>query len=84
MALQDNAQGREPAYGCRAVTPNDGADLPDGACRGIIVGGAGDVEVDDLTGTTTILPSVAVGVHWLGAVRIRDANTAATGIVAIY
>lgn len=70
----------------RAVTPSDTDDLPLGACRGFIVGVAGDVEVigsDD--STAVVLPAMAAGVvHPCSVRRILAGSTTATGIVAVY
>ncbi len=69
----------------RAITPNDSTDLEFGACRAIRVGGAGDVSIVDLTGTTVIIPSVLAGETLpVQATRINATGTTATLINALF
>ncbi len=68
------------------VTPNDGADLPDGPCRAIKVTTAGNVvlrTVDNPTTNVTI-PMAAAEKLDLCVVRILATSTTAGGIVALY
>jgi hypothetical protein len=77
-----------------AVTPNDGADLPDGQCVGIWVGGAGTLTVDmplllnsqAAAGVATVLISgIAAGTLLpISVKRIRLTGTSATLITALY
>lgn len=67
------------------VTPNDGTDLPDGICRGLLVGVSGDVKVTMAGGTTMVWPALAAGVvHPIQAKRIWATGTTATSVKAAY
>lgn len=70
----------------RAVTPNDGVDLPLGVCDRIWVGGAGNINLICEDDTTQVLMSgfTAGSMHLLRAKRIFATNTTATLIVACY
>jgi lysophospholipase L1-like esterase len=70
----------------RTVVPSDDTDLPDGVCRALWVGSAGNVEVvaadDD---ASVIMRGVQAGaVLDIQAKRVRAAGTTATNIVAMY
>lgn len=81
----DYTQDLSPINDAQAVTPNDGTDLPGGACRALYVGGAGNVQIDTAKGTTVTLTALAAGqVHFIRAKRVRAAATTATNIVALY
>ena len=70
---------------CRAVTPNDGADLSLGTCRAIYVGGAGDISIVDLSGVTVAFVGVAAGsILPVQTARINATGTTATSIVSLY
>ena len=81
-----------PISACIAVTPNDGADLPQGPCRALWVGGGGDLNLDFDTFDLGSLPSdqqlisaVSSGEFLPFAVkRVRIVNTTATLIFALY
>lgn len=67
------------------VTPNDSTDLPDGATKGIYVGGAGDVKATMADGSVVTFKSLSVGiVHPLSVKRVWSTATTATQIVAVY
>ena len=70
----------------RAVTPSDTVNLPDGVCRALWVGGAGNIAIlveEDSTAVT--LSGVAAGtVVPVRARRVNSTNTTATLIVALY
>ena len=69
----------------RAITPNDGADLPLPGCRAIRAGGAGNVSIVDLTGTTTVFVGVLAGETLpVQAARVNVTGTTATSLVALY
>jgi len=74
----------DPASYAAAVTPNDGADLPN-ATRGPYVGVAGDVKVDFVDGGTgIILKALAAGiVHPFRVKRVYATGTTATDIVGV-
>lgn len=75
-----------PARGLRAVTPSDGADLPDGPCRSLYVGAAGNVSViaaDDTSPVTFV--GVPAGVTLpVRAKRVRATGTTAGSLIAYY
>jgi hypothetical protein len=67
-----------------AVTPNDDTDLTH-VTRELYIGGAGDLEVIMEGGNTVIFPGVPAGARLaLRVSRVKDANTTATNIVAIW
>lgn len=69
----------------RNITPNDSADLSLGVSRLIRCGGAGDLSVVDLTGTTTVIPSVLAGESLpIEVTRINATGTTATLITVLY
>lgn len=72
-----------PSTDAAAVTPNDSADLSTYA-RQLWIGGAGNVNVDTLDGTTVLISGVAAGtVLPLSVKRVRSTSTTATLIVAL-
>lgn len=75
-----------PPSSARAVTPNDSTDLPNGTCRGLLIGGAGNVSVimGDDTDAVTLTGLVAGSVFPGYISRVRATNTTATSIVALY
>ncbi len=70
----------------RAITPNNSADFDDlGICRAIYVGGAGDVSIIDLTGTTVVFVGAAAGSTLpVQTSRVNVTGTTATSLVALY
>jgi hypothetical protein len=73
-----------PARGIIAITPADGTDLPNGACRGLHANVAGAVKVSDMYGNTPTL-TVTAGVPIPYAVkRVWATGTTATGLFALY
>jgi hypothetical protein len=73
-----------PAKQWRAVTPSDTVNLPAG-CRGIYVGGAGNVALvgDDNVAVTFTATPVGTFIP-CGARRVNATNTTATLLVALY
>jgi hypothetical protein len=72
-------------YDASDVTPSNTVDLPDGPCRAIWVGVAGDVKITTLGGTDIVLPAMVAGMwHPQPAKRIFATGTTATGIKAGY
>jgi hypothetical protein len=82
----DTTNDLSPINDVKSVTPNDAADLPDGACRAMIFTGAGNVRFMTLQGSIVTLPisSAWFGVSYLRARRIYATGTTATGIFACY
>jgi hypothetical protein len=61
--------------------------LPDGMCRALWVGGAGDIVCIDGAGNEATVAGIAAGTWlWLAIHRIRsvEAGTTATDILALY
>lgn len=82
MAMADDA-----ANGGLAVTPNDGADLPQGVTSGLYVGGAGNVVVSFSTTTRLQVTITAPAVGFVlpvKVVRVYATGTTATGLIAMY
>ena len=78
-----------PEFAALDITPADGADIalgPNGTTAiGVIVTGAGNVNVDLVGGGTAVLTSLVANVPYLvGVQRIRSTSTTATGIRALY
>jgi hypothetical protein len=73
-----------PATRAAAVTPNDSTDLTNFA-RALYVGGAGDVSLITTGGDTVTFAGVAAGtILPVRTARVRDTDTTATSIVAIW
>lgn len=70
-----------------AVTPSDASPITNGFCRGLFVGGAGNLTIITPAGTTTtlIIPAGACGFTIpINAAYVKATGTTATGIVALY
>jgi len=73
-----------PANRAIEVTPSDTVDLAH-PCRGLYVGASGDVEIITLGGDTVVLKDVFGGtILPIRVTRVKDANTTADDIVALY
>lgn len=73
----------DPFPGIIAITPDDDLDLAE-IIRGLMVGGAGDVAVTMLDGSTGTLPGLQPGVQYTGLFRrILATGTDATGIIGL-
>jgi len=84
MAGHHYADQAAPARRWLSVTPHDSNNLPAG-CRGIYVGGAGDVAAVGSDGTAVTFTAVPVGTFMpIGPIRINSTNTTATLILALY
>lgn len=73
------AQG--PVREAYPITPNDGADLPNGACRALYVGVTGDLKVTLVDGTTVEHRNLAQGL-WHPIACVRVFATGQTGAIA--
>lgn len=73
-----------PAQGAAAVTPDDDNDLTNGPCRGLYIGGAGNLDVVMADGTEADFDGLAAGTVVPFAVRRVKESTSATLIVALY
>lgn len=74
------------ARALRAVSKSDTADLPNGVCRALWVGGAGDVAViaEGDSAAVTIVGIAAGSVVPVKCRRVMSTNTDASDIVALY
>lgn len=68
------------------VTPNDGADLPNGATYAIAVTGSGNVAgvIAGGSGTTTLAGLVPGIIYIVAMQRVNATGTTATGVYALY
>tara|TARA_Y100000310_G_scaffold239557_1_gene243186 strand:- start:3080 stop:3346 length:267 start_codon:yes stop_codon:yes gene_type:complete len=85
-AFENNKAGlTSPAENAAAVTPADDTDLATSS-RALWIGTAGDVEVDMVGGETEVVfSSVPAGTLLpIRVSRVRDANTTASNIVAVW
>jgi hypothetical protein len=88
IASPDNT---DPAGGAVAVTKSDTNDIwgvtyAAGArpCRGLYIGGAGDVKVRMIDGSEPTFKNVPVGVLPVRATRLYSTGTGATEVIALY
>lgn len=65
-----------PIQSIKVVTPNDSADLPDGACRALILNAAGNIRILTLNDE---LVTLAISSAWFGVTYIRAKRVLATG-----
>jgi hypothetical protein len=86
MGIQTNTN---TSGAVRAITPNDGTDLPLGVCRAIYVGVGGDISIDDLSGeaageSVVFVGALAGSVIPVQTARVNATGTTATDLVALY
>jgi hypothetical protein len=85
MSFNAPSDKTAPAKSVKAVTPHASNDLPDGVCRGLYVGGDGDVDLiavgDDAM--VTFAGVTAGSFLPVAAKAVRDSSTA-TEILALY
>lgn len=74
----------EGALSWVAVTPNDAADLPDGAPRCLWVNTPGDLALVDTSGNEGIFTIEAIGWADFQPARVLDTGTDAADIYAVY
>jgi len=68
----------------RALTKDDGNDLPDGPCRALLVAAAGTVNITDMTGANIDGVPLAAGIPQpLNIKRLRLGGTA-TSVFGLY
>ena len=73
-----------PSSSWRTITPSDSANLPAG-CRGIYVGGAGNLALVGDNDTVIVFTAVPVGTFMpCAAKRVNSTSTTATLLVALY
>jgi hypothetical protein len=73
-----------PATKIVTVIPSDTTDLPNGLTRGLYVGTAGSLRIEDKSGNIVDLNSVASQYHPLRVSRVHATGTTAETIVALY
>ena len=73
-----------PYKSVAAVTPNDSTDLPNGVCRGLYIGVAGNLSFIDASGNVIAAQPVQAGIFPVGVQRVKASGTTATGILAGY
>ena len=81
-----NSQPRldSPAGIIVPVTANDGTDLPNGVCRGLLVGSSGAATVIDASGVQRTAVPLQVGYNPVRVGRIFATGVAASDIWALY
>ena len=73
-----------PSPGFAAITPHDSTNFA-APCRGIYVGGAGNVVVVGLDTVAVTFVGVAAGsILPVQAIRVNSTSTTATSLVALY
>ena len=72
-----------PGVGLPSVTASDTVPDPAGPFRSLWVGGAGNVKVTALDGSTNTLTNVPVGILPISVLMVWSTGTTATGIVGI-
>ena len=86
-AAKGNRVARLTPSIAKAVTPADGADLPDGPCTGLSITTAGAYSVvmaADAT-NTAVLVYLAAGLNDIAVKRVRATGSVSTsGITALY
>jgi hypothetical protein len=83
MAKSNGSYIRQIAY-TNSVTPSDGADLPGGVTRGLLVAAEGDVAVTYANGQSDTIFLTAGMFHPVAVARVKSTGTTATGIKAGY
>ncbi|WP_443021481.1 spike base protein, RCAP_Rcc01079 family [Sphingobium sp. AntQ-1] len=74
-----------PGRALRAVTPHASNELPDGPCRALKIGGAGNISIVARDDAAPVTLAVSAGeLLPIQAKAVRVSGTTATGIVAIY
>lgn len=72
------------AHALAPVTPDDVTELPRGVARGVYVGGAGDLVIEDGAGAVVTIVSGDHQYHPVIARRVLATGTTATAILALY
>lgn len=81
----DKGITRRAEFTGEPITPSDSVDLPGGPCNGLLVTGAGNVNVDLASGGTAVLTGLVAGqTVYVDVKRVRATSTTATGLHAMY
>ena len=82
MAAYRDANATVSAHRAVAVTPSDSTVLA--VCRGLYVGGTGDLSVRMADGETLTFVSVPVGIFPIQVDMVLSTSTTATNIIALF
>lgn len=75
----------QPSPTLKEITPDDNNDLPGGVCRGIYVGGQGNISVVDCYNNSMIIYSAQAGsILPFQIRRVKSSNTTAGHLIALY
>ncbi|MGB0084214.1 MAG: hypothetical protein WBP94_02415 [Rhodomicrobiaceae bacterium] len=72
-----------PASRVVPITPDDDNDLPEGACRALLVGTAGTADLIDASGAERTGVPLQQGYNPIGALRVKTGGSA-TNLWALY
>lgn len=78
------ARSTSAANTWRAITPNDGTDIPNGSPTALVCSVGGNVVLVDYRGNEMTRVFAAETIYAYQAVRIKATGTTATGIVGLY
>ncbi len=73
-----------PASQMFLVVPDDNVDLPNGVCRGLLVGTAGAANIIDASGNACNSFPLQTGYNPIGATIIKSTGLLASNIWALY
>ena len=73
-----------PAYQMFKVTASDTLPLPNGPCRGLLVGTAGAADLYDGSNTLCAAVPLQAGYNWIGVMQIKATSLLASNIWALY
>ncbi len=82
MAKALTANQTAPIIKGVAVTPNDSTTFAQ--CRGLFVGGTGNIVTINEDSTNTTYINVPVGIFPVSVIGVKSTSTTATSIVALY
>lgn len=84
MGIPFSVTSAAPAGRIIAVTPSDTTDLPDGPCRGLLIGTGGVVTIHDGGGVKATLVPMQTGYNWVQCTRVWAAGLTAVSVWALY
>ncbi len=73
-----------PAEDYILVVPSDTVDLPEGLCRGLLVGSAGAADLRNARGILREAVPLQLGYNPIRVKRVQSSNLVAGGIWALY
>lgn len=84
----DTTNDYTPINDMAIVTPNDGADLPGGTCRGLMLCSGGTITIDTAAGNTVMftVAGAQTVIFYIRVKRVRATGTTVTAgnIIACY